>query len=168
MGKVDPTGFDSVLAKIPKGQLSERQERIATGLAMIQNGSSIKRAAQTCGIPVSTLWNYHHGISTLGSETGFERDLKSVQAVSHDIALIAGENIVKSLTTEPEAWKPGDLVKAYGVATDKVIAFQAGGQASAPNGIAELVGSLLEQGDISIKRRDKAAEAVEVEAERVE
>lgn len=164
MGKVDPTGFDAALQTIQPGQLSERQQRIAAGLAMIREQKySISAAAHKAGIPVSTLWDYHHGYSTIGSETGFERDLKAVTESTYDIAQIAADAIRTSLTQTPEDWKPGDLVKAYGVAVDK-IAILSQRSAAPVAGMTELVSALLNQGELSIRKRDPIADAVEVEA----
>ena len=166
MGKVDTTGFDAVLAAIPKGQLSERQQRIAAGMAMVREGRSYRTASMACGIPISTLHHYVSGSSSLEREQGFERPLKDVNEQSFDIAQLAGEAIVESLTKDRDAWKPGDLVKAYGVAVDKINAMS-GQSAAVPNGIAEALGKLLDKGDVTLRRHRPGDDALEVEAERL-
>lgn len=166
MEKTDPTGFAKGLATIPKGQLSERQQRIANGLAMIQGGQSIKGAARACGIPMSTLWGYARGVSDLSRENdgGRGRDLDAILDASIDVSLIAAERLRESLVNDE--WKAGDLVKAYGVATDKVALLNQR-STDAPSGIRELFAAVLAEGDVTIRKRDPADEAIDVAADRV-
>lgn len=163
MSKVDTTGFDAVLAAIPKGQLSERQQRIAAGMAMVREGSSVLAAAKACGLPNSTLWAYCNDVTKLGRENDgpLGRDIEALRAASVDASLIAAEKLRKALIEDE--WKHGDLVKAYGVATDKVIAM-GDNRGAAPNALADVLGALLDKGDVSIKRRDPANDAIEIEA----
>lgn len=169
MAKVDPTGFDKAIASIQPGALSERQQRIAAGLAMIREGKSLSAAARAVQVPLSTMWNYHHGVSTLegGNQQGgsLSRELEAVHATSHDIALLAGENIVRSLTTEPEVWKPGDLVKAYGVAVDKIAILSQQPQGAQEDG-QSLLAKFLSGHRVTIEPKRAGDDAVEVEAER--
>lgn len=167
MGKVDPTGFQAALATIQPGQLSERQQRIATGLAMIQAGSSCLAASKQCSLPVSTLWRYARGISNLQSENdgGRGRELDAIHDASIDASLIAAERLRDSLIHDE--WKPGDLVKAYGVATDKVIALSQR-TTEAPMGIRELFSAVLAENDITIRKRDAIDQAIEIEASGIE
>jgi len=100
----------------------------------------------------------------LKQETGLERDTEDIAEASADIALLAAEAIRDSLVNHIEDWKPMDLVKAYGVATDKIIAL--GQKSAAPViGIRELFQGLLGESEITLRKRDPAADALEVEAE---
>lgn len=166
MGKVDPTGYEAALAQIPKGQLSERQQRIATGMAMVREGSSIWAAAKACQIPYSTLWGYCNNVTKLDNENaGVQgRDLEALQTASLDVSLIAAEKLRKAL--EEDDWRHGDLVKAYGVATDKVIAFQERPQADDAQG-QSLLTKLIQGHRITIEPAREGDDAVPVEAERI-
>lgn len=163
MGKVDPTGFQAALATIQPGQLSERQQRIATGVAMIQAGSTLNSASKACGIPLSTLWGYARGITKFENENEGRRgrDLEVLHDACLDNALLASEKLREALTTEE--WSHGDLVKALGVNVDKIAVL---GQrtAPAPDGIRELFASVLSENEITIRKRDPVNDAVEVEA----
>lgn len=162
--KVDPTGYEDALATIPKGQLSERQQRIAAGLAMIREGSSIKKAAEVCRIPKTTMWEYHHSLRSLSDpEIKVDRDMKAIQAATYDIAQIASEKIIESLSDNAEDWKPGDLVKAYGVAVDK-IGILSSSAAPGTDGVANLVSALLEAGSVTITPHPPDHAAIDVEA----
>lgn len=166
MSKVDPTGMDAVLAAIPKGQLSERQQRIAAGVALVkEQGFSCKAAAKRVGIPHATLWRYHRDNVTLKPEQGLERDTEDIAEASADIALMAAEAIKDSLSNHVEDWRPIDLVKAYGVATDKIIAL--GDKKSGPvSGITELFSRIIQDNELVVRKRDRMLDAIEVEAER--
>lgn len=165
MGKVDPTGIDAALAAIQPGALSERQQRIAAGVALMRDqGLNSRTAAKRVGVPYATLYRYHRDGVTLKQETGLERDTEDIAEASADIALLAAEAIRDSLVNHIEDWKPMDLVKAYGVATDKIIAL--GQKSAAPViGIRELFQGLLGESEITLRKRDPAADALEVEAE---
>lgn len=165
MGKVDPTGFDAALATIQPGQLSERQQRIAAGVALMrEQGMNSRKAAAVVGVPHATLYRYHRDGVSVKQETGIERDTEDIAEASADIALIAAEAIRESLVQHPEDWKPMDLVKAYGVATDKIIAL--GQKGAAPVvGIRDLFAGLLGQAEVTLKRRDPLEDAVDVSAE---
>ena len=166
MGKVDPTGFQATLDTIPKGQLSERQERIARALAMVQSGSSVRGASRACGIPTSTLWGYAHGITNLARENdgGRGRDLDAIYEATIDASLIAAEKLREALVTDD--WSHGDLIKAYGVATDKVVALNQR-STDAPSGIRELFAAVLAEGDLTISKRDASRDAIEVDAREI-
>ena len=164
MAKVDPTGFDKAIAAIQPGALSERQQRIATAMAMVREGHSILKASKECELPYSTLWGYCRGVSNLGRENdgGRGRDLDALQAASLDASLIAVEKLRTALLTED--WKHGDLVKAYGVATDKVIAFS-----QQPTGEAEdgqsMLAKFLAGHKVTIEPKRAGDDAIEVEGQ---
>ena len=168
MSKVDPTGFEAALATIPEGQLSERQHRIAAGIALINDeGLSTHEAARRVSIPQATLYRYHRGQVALNQEMPAERDLEAVTRASYDISQIAADAILDSLANEREDWKPGDLIKAYGVATDKVIAINRKAAPPDESAAAALVGVLakaFEGKSVTVTEADPVEQAVEVEA----
>ena len=164
MEKIDPTGKDAALETIQTGALSEREQRIATALALVREGSSIKRAARDCQIPRSTLSRYVAGVSKLGATNGVAPRVRDLVEVSYDVARIAGESIRESLSERPEDWKPGDLVKAYGVATDKTVALQAN-RDDGERGVSALAALLSEGADVTIHAPRPDARAIYVDAE---
>ena len=58
----DPTGMTTVLDNIEPGALSEREQRIAAGIQMVRDGSTIKGASKAVRIPLSTLHSYVTGV----------------------------------------------------------------------------------------------------------
>lgn len=163
---IDPTGYDKALAQIQPGALSERKQRIAVALGMIRDGSSLKNAARVAKVPYSTLWEYQHAQRSLSDPEGRgERDMATVQAFSVDMSLMAAENVIDSLTNERDQWKPGDLIKLYGVATDKLIAM---GQRSnaADDSVSELA-KLLANSRVTVEPKPADSGALEVDAQRI-
>src|SRR5678815_4355441 len=95
---IDPTGYTAALATIQPGQLSERQQRIAAGLAMIRDGKSIRSASKATMIPWSTLDRYHRGLSTVGSnDAGAELHIDGISNAAADIALMASQAVLESM-----------------------------------------------------------------------
>jgi len=165
MGKVDPTGFQAALATIQPGALSERQQRIAAGLAMIRDGESIQQAAVLARVPYSTLWAYHHkGQSVADREGKADYNVAAVTELSVDISLMAGERVRDSLAEHPEEWRPMDLVKAYGIATDKVALLSQRSTSSAHDALPAL-SKLLAGSKVTI---EPSEQATTIEAERVD
>ena len=157
----DPTGFETALATIPEGQLSERQHRLATAISMVREGKSQREAARACGVAKSTLYDALHRSGT-GRENSTSAELQVVHDLSHDIATIAGEAVRDSLSNDLEEWKPGELVKAYGVAVDKIVALHRT-EKPTETGVSALA-ELLKQADVTITKRPADADAIDVEA----
>ena len=158
----DPTGYNTALATIPKGQLSERQMRISTAVAMVRDGTSLTQAAKRCKVPLTTLHRYVHRVSDAEVQEQDNR-AQDLLHTSYDIANLAAEAIQTSLVDSPDEWKPGDLVKAYGVATDKTINLTKTPQATNP-GISALA-QLLESSDITLTKRDDTRDAIDITPE---
>lgn len=161
---IDPTGYAGALEAIQPGQLSERQQRIATALAMVRDGSSLLSASKRAQVPLSTLWRYHHNLSRLGSNEsdGMEADVMAINQASVDVALIAAEAVRDELVNNREAWKPADLVRAYSAATDRVIAFQ--GRSKGPEQGVSALAQLLTGRKVTIEDAQPIDSAIEVEA----
>lgn len=168
MSKVDPTGFQAALATIQPGALSERQQRIAAGLALVRDGMPGYKAARQVGIPWSTLWGYIHNVSKLGNaeSDGMESDIRALNEASVDVALIAAESVRDELVNNRDAWKPADLVRAYSAATDRVIALNQ--RSSQPNTSTPTLASLLSGIKLTVETSRAGDDATTVEAERVD
>lgn len=156
----DTTGYKTAIAKIPQGQLSERQMRIAAAVAMVRDGSSVEGAARSARIPRTTLRRYIDRAADVASTKEQETRTADLLDASFDIANMASEAILESLSTDREAWKPGELVKAYGVATDKTAVLSTQ-RTSADPGISALA-KLLESADVTITKRDASQDAIDV------
>ena len=166
----DPSGYLEAIAEIPKGQLSERQQRIATGLAMINEGSSCNAAAIAVNIPAKTMWRHNQGYVALTDEKGVQINERALVAASFDMAQIAAQKITDRLLDETREIKDADLVKIYGVATDK-IAMKRGwtrGLSAADEKTQDaLAGALQHLRDgkqIQIIEPDPVSEAIDVES----
>lgn len=154
-----------VAAQITPGALSEREQRIAAGIALVREGKSLNRAAKIVQVPRSTLTRYVQGVRQLGNSNGRETRLADVEELSFDIARIAGERIRESLSETPEEWKPGDLVKAYGTATDKSATLSGLTSSGNKNAFADMFQALQAQGlELQPKRTETV---IETEAETV-
>lgn len=164
---IDPEGYKTAIATIQPGALSERQQRIAAGLAMLREGKSYREAARVAKIPHATLWSYHNTGRAIAEREGkADHNIAAVTELSVDIALMAGEAVRDSLATNLEEWKPMDLVKAYGVATDKVIALSQRATGGSTDSIPALA-KLLQGAKVTIEPAQPSDQALEVEAERV-
>lgn len=164
---IDPTGYAGALEAIQPGQLSERQQRIATALAMVRDGMSLNQAARVAKIPLSTLWLYHRkGHAVAERETKADFNVAAVTEVSVDISLMAAERVRDRLAENPDDWSNMDLVKAYGVATDKIIALaqRAGGQSV--EGMTELQ-RLLTGRKVTIEPAQPGDSAIDVDAREI-
>lgn len=161
---VDPTGMNAALATIQPGALSERQQRIAVGLAMLERGHSYREAADVSKIPLSTLWDYRNDKRSLSErKTSDPRDVEAVTELATDIAIMAGEAIRDSLS-DPDIrrdWKPGDLIKAYGVAVDKILALNQVSAGDDQDG-ESLLKSLLAGHKLTIEPARLGDDAIEV------
>jgi molybdenum-dependent DNA-binding transcriptional regulator ModE len=165
----DPTGIKQALESIPKGQLSERQQRIAAGLSLIRDdGKSIHGAAKAVDVPCTTLWRYAKGLTALESERGIDANSTALLNASFDIAQVAASRITDRLFDEDNPVEDKDLVKFYGVATDK-IAIKLGwtrGYGSTDektqNALAGALQALREGSSVSITKPDKPSEAIDV------
>jgi len=162
MAPIDPTGYDVALVPQPVA-LSERQQRIAAGMAMVRDGMSLRKASAAARVPRATLHGYMQGVSKLGRQEEHGR-LEQVTDYSYDISLIASEAIIESLSERPHEWKPGDLNRAYGTATDKIIALRNAPASQTAPGISALA-QLLEGADVTITKRDPAKHAIDVTPE---
>lgn len=164
---IDPTGMATAVAAIQVGALSERQQRIATGLALIRDGKPIKRAAIEVGIPESTMWRYAHGVSKVESADadGMDADLRTLNEASFDVALIAAEAVRDELVNNRDAWKPADLVRAYSAATDRVISLNQ--RSNQPQNQQTSLASLLQGLKLTVEASDPSSQAIEAEVERV-
>lgn len=165
---VDPTGFDKAIAAIQPGALSERQQRIAAGMALARDGMPGYKAAQKVGIPWSTLWRYINGMRQLGNAAadGMEADTTALHETSVDMSLMAAERIRDSLAQEPDEWKPQDLVRVYAAATDRVIALGQQGRAQDDGG-ASMLQKMLQGHRVKLEPIKAGDDAVDVDAERV-
>lgn len=163
---IDPTGYQAALAEIKPGQLSERQQRIAAGLAMIREGKSVRAASKATMIPWATLDRYNKGLSTLESnEAGAEVNVEHIHHAASDIALIAAQHVLESLRDHSEEWKPGDFIKAFGVAADKVIALS-GRTRPTETGMSAL-GQLLSGATLTFPAAGQGERTLDVDAERI-
>ena len=165
--QTDTDGYTTALETIEPGALSERDQRIAAALAMVREGSSVKGAARRAQVPRTTLMRYVAGVSKLGSTNNVARRVDDVAELSYDVARIAGEAVRESLSERPEDWKPGDLVKAFGVATDKTIAL-AGQRSEGERGVSALAELLSGGGSVTIQAPTPEERAVEVDGRRVD
>ena len=164
----DHTGMDAVVAEIPRGQLSERQTRIAAGLALIRDGSSVQAAARQVEIPQPTLWRHNRGLSTLNDEKGIQANEQALLAASFDIAQLAAEKITDRLLDETNPVKDADLGKFYGIASDKIAIRRGYARGTGPADEKTqdaLAGALerLRQGDqVQITSPDPTSQAIDV------
>ncbi|GEM_PF-6162438 len=165
MSSSDPTGYESQVAEIQPNALSERQQRVGIGLAMIRDGASYSEAARVCGIERRALARYEQKLRQVDSKEGdgMTVALDALQKGAMTAALIATERVTERLVDPEHEWKDGDLIKAQGVNIDKVLAFQAKPIAPADSGVSALE-RLLDQADVTLTKKDPANEAIEVEA----
>ncbi len=169
----DPTGMQAALATIPKGQLSERQQRIAAGLYEIRAGSSINAASKAVGIPYATLYKHHKGLISSDNEKTLTKGEGALIDGLFAIAGLASEKIFERLEDTKHPMSDGNLIKAQGVATDKIAAFRNWSKGQGSKGVDQGISILaqLMQGKrvtIGIEDTDPVEEAIDVTGERTE
>jgi len=161
MADQDNSGYEAAIAEIPKGQLSEREQRIAAGIAMVKvDGFSILQASKKTGIPYTTLSRHVRGITTTVSNN-VEAAREDLLETAYAVASGAAAHIQARLDDENHEWKDGDLAKVYGIATDKFDRLQnAGGMPT--SGVAALIDVLTKEHDLTLSKRDPATDAIDV------
>lgn len=165
MSKVDPTGYSHAIATIEKGALSERQQRIAVGVAMLRDGATYRQASAAAKVPIRTLWDYaNRGQAIMEREGKADYNVAAVTEVSLDISLMAAEHVRDRLAAAPEEWSNMDLVKAYGIATDKLIALSQRVTGGASDALPAL-SKLLSGSKVTIEPSEQGRA---IEAERIE
>ena len=164
----DPSGYLEAIAEIPRGQLSERQQRIAAGIAMIRDGKSCNKAAKEVGIPYSTLFRHKQGLTDPNYEKAFQKGEKALIEGHLAIATLGAEKVFERV--EADTMSDGDLIKAVGVSTDK-LALKRGwarGLSSADEKTQDALAGALEhlrQGHtVTIEKPDPVNEAIEIDA----
>jgi hypothetical protein len=158
----------SVIADLPQNQLSTRQLKIAAGLSLVRDqGYTFTKAAAEADVPLSTLWRASRGLVPATDGKGVEINDAALVAASFDVAQVAAGIMTERMVDNPEAWANGDLVKAYGVATDK-IAMKRGWkqgdlQRAADEGLSA-IGKMLQGHTITATPIDRASRAIDVTA----
>lgn len=161
----DPDGILGALAEIPKGQLSERQARLAAALAMIDGGSSIHAASKACELPYSTLYKQARGLARSDRETAFEVGESALVDAQLTIASRASEIVLERLDDTQNPMRDGDIIKAMGVATDKVAIKRQWSRADSNQNEREGISALariLQGHTVTIEPTDPSTQAVDV------
>lgn len=158
----------SVLAEIPKGQLSERQAKIAAGLSLIRDrGYSMYRAAKEVGVSQSVMWRHARGLVANIDDGGVAANERAVVAGSFDIAQMAEERIVDRLADPAADWNNGDLTKVWGIAVDKIALrrrWRDGSETRADEHGISAISKMLQGATIVLAKPDPAADAIDVTA----
>ncbi len=165
----DPTGMLETLAEADQVMvpLSPRKAKIAAGLALVRDGMPIQRAAKHVDIPTATLWRHARGLSDVNSEKLVQVNEQALVAASFDMAQIAASKLTDRLLDEDHGWKDGDLVKVYGVATDKIAmrrGWSKGQQANGDDHGMTTLARLLSGTKLTIEDADPVEQAIEVDA----
>ena len=161
----DSSGYLEAIAEIPKGQLSERQQRIAAGLAMIRDGSSIREASHLTNIPYSTLYDHKRGLTETDHEKAFQKGERALVDGLLAIATLASEKVFERV--EADSMRDGDLIKAQGVAIDKIAlkrGWSKGQQANGDDHGMTTLARLLSGKKLTIEDADPVKQAIEVDA----
>ena len=164
----DDSGYQAAIAEIPRGQLSERQQRIAAGLAMIRvDGSSVHAAAKAVQIPYSTLYDHNRGLTDPDYEKGFKANERGLVDGLMSIATLASEKIFERV--EADTMRDGDLIKAQGVAIDKIAMkrrwaqTQTQGSDRTHDALAAALEAMRQGAKVSIEQPDPVADAIEIQ-----
>ncbi len=175
-------GFDSVVANLPPIDApSPRAQRVAAAVSMVQNGETYRAAAKATCVPIATIWDHVHGIST-GSERdkGVKRAEQQIESLALANSIAAGEAILDDL--QSGSMRPSEKIKAFQVAghvAGRMLGWDKAADSGNERSRDALAGALqeiqeqLQQGaqitaKISIEQPDKAAEAIEVTSTEVE
>lgn len=158
--------MQDTLAAIPQGQLSERQVRIAAAVSLVRDeGRTYKAASEATGVPIQTIFRYKHKMTEAFDDAGVAINAKALVAASFDVAQLASQRITERLLDEPESWGNGDLVKAYGVATDKIalkLRWRDGTEARESDEGVSAISKMLRGATIVMPRQDEHSDAIDV------
>lgn len=159
------TGFDAALEAIPENQLSSRQQRIAAGVAMIREGSTCLAASKAVEIPYTTLRRYSKALANVVSSEADGRDASFQALADHSIvaSTIALERITERLVDDEHEWKDSDLARTYVATAEKAQSLIARPKAE-DSGVSALR-ELMQEGDITITKRDPTKDAIDVTPE---
>lgn len=122
----------------------ERQARLAAGLARIEAGDPIERAARAVGVPATTLRDWHRRCYAAEPEA-VKRLEEIVLAQACEIATTAGAALAERVPRLDD----GKLIAAWGTAVDKIALRQgwargaeSGAGANASEALARLADAL--------------------------
>jgi len=144
----------------------QRQAQLAAGLARIEAGAPIERAAMAVGIPASTLRDWHRR-SYAAEPEALKKLEQVVLAQACEIATTAGAVLAERVPR----LDGGKLIAAWGTAVDKIALRQGcsrGGEAAAQaTGAGDAVARILQALDgksltISVSAEDCADQALDV------
>lgn len=104
----------------------EREQRIAYGLARVEQHGNMKRAAEESGIPRRSLQRAHERLTTStpahSKEVALQAQEDRIRQKAHDVALKSFEQLDERISTGEVETKV--LVSTAGMATDKVLALK--------------------------------------------
>ena len=144
------------------------QARYADAIALVQDqGLGVIQAAQEVGVSASHLARKINelGASRDTSAAAYAADQRILET-SQTLSILTAEKLLERVENEGDTMKTPELTKIYKSASDTVATKQQwakGGSVlpSGETGISALA-KLLEEGDITITKRDAAAKAIDV------
>jgi hypothetical protein len=143
----------------------QRQAQLAAGLARIEAGESIERAARRVRVPASTLYDWHRR-SYAGDPEAVKKLEEIVLAQACEIATTAGAVLAERVPRLDD----GKLIAAWGTAVDKIALRQGwsrGVETAQATGAGDAVARILQALDgksltISVSAEDYAEQALDV------
>lgn len=126
----------------------ERLEREASALVAVQNGSSIKAAAELWGVPYATLYSrvQLHSPDSPDREERLKAADERLLELTYVTAEAAQAELARRVTEEPESLTPKELVPIAGMSQDKLAQRRQWGKQSSSEGRGgEILAKALEK-----------------------
>lgn len=166
----DPHGIKEAMSELAVTEVP-RLERIQAGLALVAAGESYRHAAKVCDIPATVL--HYHKSNPKRQKVEREKRVKLEETELIDkqfaIANLGSEKIFERVAAD--SMKDGDLIKAVGVATDKIGMYRQWNKGQAANSDDEgmtTLAQLLSGKRVTIEDKSPGDDAVDVKGERVD
>jgi len=165
MANSDPHGIQEAMASMPTETRVPRVDRIRAGILMVNAGTPYRQAAEDCDVSATTLYRHAKYSNLMRMER--EKQVRVLETSLIDkqfaIADLASEKIFERIAAD--TMRDGDLIKAQGVAIDKIAMkrqWSKGGEAGEGQEGLSALAKILQGKILTVTDADPAARAIDV------
>jgi len=165
----EPLPIDDKTAALIRSLGADGGRYVEALVLVQQQGTSVMKAAREAGVDASRLRKIVNSAAAKGQgddALAIEAD-RQIEEMSQTVALLAAEQLIDRLENEGDTMKNQELIKSYRAGVETVAAkrrWNQGGHHPSEQSGASVLASLLEEGDLTITKRDPSREAIDVSA----
>lgn len=163
------TDTDAYKIQLDNVPPNDKTTRMNAAVAMVRDGHSYRRAAEVCGVKTSTLFARANNPARLEREK--DRKYSEDELIDSQFAIARRAAELVFDRVDSGEMRDGDLIKAMGVATDKIAVYRQWGKGQASigddSGMSALA-RILQGKTITVTDSDPSNTAIDVTATRGE